>query len=99
MKLIVSIIIGSGVGDAAGMRHHSAAAPQTDSVQPGEPLDGVVDGLIVAFEPAQDGIDDRSNFVTGVHPNKERTNKGTSRFITCHCWVEDGDASTTTYRD
>jgi hypothetical protein len=57
---LISILLpgtGSGVGDAAGMRHHSAAAPQCDTVQPGEPLDGVVDGLVVAFEPARDGVD------------------------------------------
>mmetsp|Transcript_47764 Transcript_47764/g.51627 ORF Transcript_47764/g.51627 Transcript_47764/m.51627 type:complete len:792 (-) Transcript_47764:121-2496(-) len=57
---LISILLpgtGSGVGDAAGMRHHSAAAPQRDSVQPGEPLEGVVDGLVVAFEPASDGVD------------------------------------------
>jgi len=48
---------GSGVGDAAGMRHHSAAAPQAGMVQPGEPIHGVVDGLVVAVEPVKDGID------------------------------------------
>jgi hypothetical protein len=57
---LLSILLpgtGSGVGDAAGMRHHSAAAPQCDTVQPGEPLEGVVDGLVVAFEPAREGVD------------------------------------------
>eukprot|EP00535_Pseudo-nitzschia_heimii_P005055 CAMPEP_0197191360 /NCGR_PEP_ID=MMETSP1423-20130617/23252_1 /TAXON_ID=476441 /ORGANISM="Pseudo-nitzschia heimii, Strain UNC1101" /LENGTH=872 /DNA_ID=CAMNT_0042643971 /DNA_START=95 /DNA_END=2713 /DNA_ORIENTATION=- len=57
---LVSILMpgtGSGVGDAAGMRHHSAAAPQADSVQPGEPIGGMVDGLIVAFEPVRENID------------------------------------------
>jgi len=47
---------GSGVGDAAGLRHHSAAAPQSDLVQPGEPIDGLVDGLVVAVEPVKDGV-------------------------------------------
>jgi hypothetical protein len=62
---LLSILLpgtGSGVGDAAGMRHHSAAAPQCDTVQPGEPLEGVVDGLVVAFEPAREGVD-----VTNMH--------------------------------
>jgi len=48
---------GSGVGDAAGMRHHSAAAPQLHRVQPGEVLEGVLDGCVVAVEPAKDGVD------------------------------------------
>ena len=57
---LVSILMpgtGSGVGDAAGMRHHSAAAPQADSVQPGEPIKGMVDGSIVAFEPVRENVD------------------------------------------
>ncbi len=76
---LVSILMpgtGSGVGDAAGMRHHSAAAPQADSVQPGEPISGMVDGSIVAFEPVRENIDvqDGTALREYIDVKKEQTN-------------------------
>ena len=76
---LVSILMpgtGSGVGDAAGMRHHSAAAPQADSVQPGEPISGMVDGSIVAFEPVQENVDvtDGDALREYIDAKKEQTN-------------------------
>jgi len=76
---LVSILMpgtGSGVGDAAGMRHHSAAAPQADSVQPGEPISGIVDGSIVAFEPVRENIDvtDGTALREYIDAKKEQTN-------------------------
>lgn len=76
---LVSILMpgtGSGVGDAAGMRHHSAAAPQADSVQPGEPISGMVDGSIVAFEPVQENIDvtDGDALQEYIDAKKKQTN-------------------------
>ena len=76
---LVSILMpgtGSGVGDAAGMRHHSAAAPQADSVQPGEPISGMVDGSIVAFEPVMENIDvtDRDALQEYIDAKLKQTN-------------------------
>lgn len=76
---LISILMpgtGSGVGDAAGMRHHSAAAPQADSVQPGEPIGGMVDGLVVAFEPVREGVDvtDGSALRDYIDQKKTQTN-------------------------
>jgi hypothetical protein len=78
---LVSILMpgtGSGVGDAAGMRHHSAAAPQADSVQPGEPIAGMVDGSIVAFEPVRENVDvtDRDALREYIDAKKEQTKAG-----------------------
>ena len=78
---LVSILMpgtGSGVGDAAGMRHHSAAAPQADSVQPGEPIGGMVDGSIVAFEPVRENVDvtDGDALREFIDAKKKQTNAG-----------------------
>lgn len=78
---LVSILMpgtGSGVGDAAGMRHHSAAAPQADSVQPGEPIAGMVDGSIVAFEPVRENVDvtDGDALREYIDAKKKQTNAG-----------------------
>ena len=79
---LVSILMpgtGSGVGDAAGMRHHSAAAPQADSVQPGEPIAGMVDGSIVAFEPVRENVDvtDEGAMQEYIDAKKKQTNAST----------------------
>jgi len=58
--VVLSVLMpgtGSGVGDAAGLRHHSAAAPGEDRVQPGEVIIGVAEGSVVAVEPAKEGVD------------------------------------------
>jgi len=78
---LISILMpgtGSGVGDAAGMRHHSAAAPQADSVQPGEPIGGMVDGSIVAFEPVRENVDvtDGDALREFIDAKKKQTNAG-----------------------